>query len=339
MKRLLFILVILLVGVNATTQAQDIPTPQSIIFETDMGNDIDDAMALDILYKNMDANRINLLGISVHKNNPHAAEFIDIMNNWYGHKRIPIGVNTAAVTDMGAMDYCTEVCAMNDKDGMALFNRSKKPKFEEAVEMYRRILSAQDDKSVVIVTVGFSTTMAALLKSQADNYSAMSGKELVERKVKYFSIMAGEFDNQDHREFNIEQDIEAAKYFFENSPVPFVVTPFKLGTQVLYPAKSIVEDFEWGVKHPFIEAYKSYKTMPYDCCTFDVIATYYACHPETENLTLSEEGEVEIYDGGKTRFIPKKDGRFRILTANEEQCSKIREYFISTLTTKPRSLR
>ena len=338
MKRLLFIFGLLLSGINYTIHAQEIPSPQSIIFETDMGNDIDDAMALDILYKNMDQDRINLLGISVHKNNPHAAEFIDIMNNWYGHKRIPIGVNTSSVTDMGAMDYCTKVCAMNDKDGMALFERSKKPKFEEAVEMYRRILAEQDDHSVVIVTVGFSTTMAALLKSPADNYSAMTGKELVEKKVKYFSIMAGEFENTDHREFNIEQDLEAAKYFFENSPVPFIVTPFKLGTQVLYPAKSILNDFEWGRKHPFIEAYKNYLTMPYNCCTFDVIATYYACFPETENLTLSEEGEVEIYDDGKTRFTAKKGGRFRILSANEEQCRKIQEYYISTLTTKPKNI-
>ncbi len=339
MKRLLLAISLVISGLNFTAQAQETPFPTSIIFETDMGNDIDDAMALDILYKNMDSHNIDLLGISVHKNNPHAAEFIDIMNNWYGHKRIPIGVNTSCVTDMGCIDYCTKVCAMNDKDGMALFERSKKPRFEEAVDMYRRLLAEQDNKSVVIVTVGFSTTMAALLKSEGDNHSPLSGRELVEKKVKYFSIMAGEFENQDHREFNIEKDVEAAKYFFENSPVPFVVTPFKLGTQILYPAKSILNDFEWGMKHPFVEAYKNYLEMPYDCCTFDVIATYYACFPNTENLTLSEEGEVEIYDDGKTRFIPKKEGRFRILSATAEQCKKIREYFIETVTTRPKNLR
>ena len=339
MKRLLLAFTLASFGLGLQAQAQDIPTPTSVIFETDMGNDIDDAMALDILYKNMDAHNIDLLGISVHKNNPHAAEFIDIMNNWYGHKRIPIGVNTACVTDMGCIDYCTKVCAMNDKDGMALFERSKKPKFEEAVDMYRRLLSAQDDKSVVIISVGFSTTMAALLKSGADQNSALTGRELVEKKVKYFSIMAGEFENQDHREFNIEQDVESAKYLFENIPVPVVITPFKLGTQVLFPASSILNDFEWGVKHPFVEAYKNYLKMPYDCCTFDVIATYYACFPESKNLTLSEEGEIEIFDGGKTRFTPKKDGRYRILSANAEQCAKIREYFIKTVTTRPKSIK
>ena len=50
--------------------AENKVTPQAIIFETDMGNDIDDAMALDLLFKNMDQGNIKLLGVSVHKNNP-----------------------------------------------------------------------------------------------------------------------------------------------------------------------------------------------------------------------------------------------------------------------------
>ena len=98
MKKLL--LLVLLLGLGYTsTFAQAQKKPQSIIFETDMGNDIDDALALDILFKNMDQGNINLLGIGVHKNNPHSAEYIDIMRVWYGYKNIPIGVNAKWITD------------------------------------------------------------------------------------------------------------------------------------------------------------------------------------------------------------------------------------------------
>ena len=205
---------------------------QAVIFETDMGNDIDDAMALDLLLKKHEQGVINLLGVSVHKNNPCAAEFIDIMRRWYGHADIPIGVSCVTVAECD--DYTTRVCRMKDENGKPLFARSRRPNYEEAVAMYRRLLSKQEDGSVVIVSVGFSTTVAALLKSGSDRYSELTGRELVARKVKFFSVMGGEFEMKNYSEYNIVNDIPAAQYFFDNTPVPVVITPFKLGTRVQY---------------------------------------------------------------------------------------------------------
>ena len=334
MKKLL--LFIALLGICTTISAQQ-KQPQAIIFETDMGNDIDDAMALDILFKNMDQGNINLLGIGVHKNNPHSAEYIDIMRVWYGYKNIPIGVNAKWITDLNCNDYCTKVCKMTNSDGKPLFERSKNPKYEDAVEMYRRLLSKQEDGSVVIVTVGFSTTIAELLQSKPDKYSKLSGMELVAKKVKYFSVMAGEFVQANMKEYNVWNDLIATKYFFDKSPVPMVITPWILGNQVVYPGKSIAEDFNWGKPHPMVEGYKSYLKMPYDRQTWDVIAAYYACHPDHDAFTLGEPGEVKVVDQGKTVFTPKADGRFRILVPSEQQREKILNYFKETLTTKPKN--
>ena len=61
-----------------------------VIFETDMGNDIDDALALDLLYKGMDAGHIRLIGVSLNKRSSTSFEFIDLMNTWYGYPDIPI---------------------------------------------------------------------------------------------------------------------------------------------------------------------------------------------------------------------------------------------------------
>ena len=49
---------ILLLALSATTTAQ-----KNIIFETDMGNDVDDALAIDMLYKYHSSGRINLMAI------------------------------------------------------------------------------------------------------------------------------------------------------------------------------------------------------------------------------------------------------------------------------------
>jgi hypothetical protein len=62
-----------------------------IIFETDIGNDVDDALALDMIYKYVDKKQINLLAISSNKDCEYSTEFIHIMNNWYGYPQIPIG--------------------------------------------------------------------------------------------------------------------------------------------------------------------------------------------------------------------------------------------------------
>ncbi len=337
MKKLLLILSLAAVCCTTTVAARG--RGQAVIFETDMGNDIDDVMALDLLFKNMDRGVIDLIGISVHKNNPHAAEFIDIMRNWYGYRKVPIGINTRCVTDTECVDYATEVCRMTDTDGRPLFARSEKPKYEESVDMYRRLLASQPDKSVVVITVGFSTTMADLLHSGPDRHSKLSGRELVERKVKYFSVMAGEFAKENYAEYNVWNDAESARCFFDESPVPMVITPFTIGTQICYPGRSIAEDFDWGRPHPMVEAYKAYAEMPYDRPTWDIIAACYACIPDSDMFSLSDSGEVTIVGKGVTVFEPNAKGRYRILDATPEQRQKILRHFIRELTTKPRRMK
>ena len=63
-----------------------------VIFETDIGNDIDDALALDMLYKYMDQSKIDLLAVMLNKCAPAPAEFMDIMGTWYGYSDIPVGL-------------------------------------------------------------------------------------------------------------------------------------------------------------------------------------------------------------------------------------------------------
>ena len=54
------------------------PEPVRLIVETDMGNDIDDALAFDLIYKAMDDGRADLLAIGNHKLSPTATDYIDI---------------------------------------------------------------------------------------------------------------------------------------------------------------------------------------------------------------------------------------------------------------------
>ena len=88
MKKLL--LVVLALFTLSTVEAAK--KPIKIIFDTDMGNDVDDVIALDMLYKYQDEGVIDLLGILSSKREGGSVKFIDAMNTLYGYPNIPIGI-------------------------------------------------------------------------------------------------------------------------------------------------------------------------------------------------------------------------------------------------------
>ena len=64
---------LLLAGTGCGSRsAAPAPEPIRLIVETDMGNDIDDALAFDLIYKAMDDGRVDLLAIGNHKLSPTA---------------------------------------------------------------------------------------------------------------------------------------------------------------------------------------------------------------------------------------------------------------------------
>ena len=186
---------LLLAGTGCGSRsAAPAPEPIRLIVETDMGNDIDDALAFDLIYKAMDDGRVDLLAIGNHKLSPTATDYIDILNTWYGYPDIPLAQSPTPVLNDHAPDYTAAVCAMTREDGSPAFARSKTPEqIEDPVTLYRRTLAAQPDRSVTVLSLGFATELAKLLDSPADDISPLTGRELVARKVKTLSIMAGSY--------------------------------------------------------------------------------------------------------------------------------------------------
>ena len=72
--------------------------PVPVIFDTDMGNDIDDALALAMLHALQSRGEINLVAVTVTKDNPWAGRYVSAVNTFYGRAGIPIGVVKNGVT-------------------------------------------------------------------------------------------------------------------------------------------------------------------------------------------------------------------------------------------------
>lgn len=201
----------------------------NVIFETDLGNDVDDALAMDMLFKYADAGKINLLGIGINKNGSASGEFADILCNWYHHTEVPIAVvENGAFCDNDGVNYAAAVCRLDKEDGSPMFARYRKSfeELPEAVAWYRKTLAGMPDNSVTIVSVGFSTNLARLLRSEGDELSPLSGKELIIKKVKRLVTMAGRFDLPGSKEYNIIRDVPSAKSVFEGWPTEIVTSPF-----------------------------------------------------------------------------------------------------------------
>ena len=196
--------------------------PVKLIFDTDMGNDVDDALALAMLHSLESRGESELLAITLTKDNSEVAPYVDAINTFYGRGEIPIGITNSGVTP--EKSRFTGVTLEID-GGQYIYPHDLQlgDSAPYAVPLLREILANQPDQSVVIVQVGFSTNLAQLLDTRADEHSDLEGVELISRKVKHISIMAGTFtpiNNETHLEYNIVQDISSAQKLAEEWPTP-----------------------------------------------------------------------------------------------------------------------
>jgi inosine-uridine nucleoside N-ribohydrolase len=316
--------------------------PVSLIFDTDMGNDIDDALALGLIHSLESRGECKLLAVTLTKDNPYAAPFVDLVNTFYGRGDIPIGVVGGGVTPEDG-NYLKQTLTAKDKSGQPYYSYDllKADQAPEAVSLLRKILAEQPDQSVVIVQVGFSTNLARLLDSGPDDVSPMGGKALAERKVRLLSMMGGAFQDIDGKpfsEYNINQDIPSAKKLFEEWPGQIVASGFEIGNTILYPAESITLDYVYVPYHPLRVAYEYYLNFPYDRQTWDLTSVLYAVRPNRNYFGVSSAGQVDVDPKTcVTGFTEKADGKHRYLRVDDHQRKRIAELFTHLCSQPPQT--
>src|SRR5262245_30909216 len=99
---ILVVIIAVLVCGSHFTHGQSPREPARIIFDTDMGNDVDDVMALALLHALQSRGECRLLAVTLTKNDPLAGPFVDAINTFYGRGDIPIGVRREGGTREGS---------------------------------------------------------------------------------------------------------------------------------------------------------------------------------------------------------------------------------------------
>jgi inosine-uridine nucleoside N-ribohydrolase len=323
-----------LIVMTSFANAQPVP----LIYDTDMGNDIDDALALAVIHTLESRGECKLIGVTLTKDNRWAAPYVDLVNTFYGRGDIPIGaVRAGKEPEDGA--YIRPVAEKKSPGGGPLYphDLTDGRQAPEAVALLRRLLAAQPDGAVVIAQVGFSTNLARLLDSKADSHSALAGRDLVARKVRLLSVMGGAFPSV-MAEYNIKVDQPASAKVFADWPTPIEVSGFEIGQTILYSAASIENDFSYVEHHPVADAYRHFQKMPYDRETWDLTAVLQAVRPNRNYFGLSRPGTIRVDGEGLTHFAPSEEGKHRFLTVSEEQRIRVSAILEQLASEPPRRM-
>ncbi|MCC8154051.1 MAG: nucleoside hydrolase [Tannerellaceae bacterium] len=284
--------------------------PIPVILDTDVGNDIDDVLAMQMLFNYEKEGLIDLLGITISKSNPYSVEYIDAYCGLNNRWDMPLGYayNGVNPEDGGYLRQTLDTII----DGQKILHprRSLQSEIPEGYKLQRKLLAEQPDNSVVFIAIGPETNLARLLLSEPDEYSESDGVALVAQKVKFLSVMGGLYGNEfDFPEWNIVQDLEAARILFDKWPTELIASGWELGNKLLYPHQSILNDFSQGYKHPLCVSYKIYDTMPYDRQTWDLTSVLYAIEPDRNYFDLSPQRNYYDRPGRVLSFLPFGAGK------------------------------
>ena len=295
-----------------------------IIYDCDMGSSTDDLFALMMLYRYMDMHRCTLLGVIVDRMDRANADAVDVMNNYYGYPDIPIGLETHGVEAPRVFIPYHNVAYARTTDAEPIFKRTvgDEGTYLEGYKLYRKLLAAQTDKSVTIASVGFLTCLARLMESGPDEYSPLSGLELMQQKVKAIYLMGGVFGDSFEHDYNVTAAIRYSQVFFNKLPkdIDIVFSPGEVGDPLYYSAETIISDMDWTDRHPIKWIYQFLNEDKFQKM-WDPLAVIQAVEGD-ELFSLSERGWVALTPTGETIFTPDPKGNARYQLPGDARWSK-----------------
>ncbi|MEL6106036.1 MAG: nucleoside hydrolase [Planctomycetota bacterium] len=285
-----------------------------IIFDTDMAGDCDDAGALAVLHVLADRGETEILAIVTNRKCAAGVSggACDAINTFYGRPDIPIGT---------------------DKDGAkfrwnkpstytpALFeefshNSPVDAEMPDALTVYRKTLAAAEDGSVVICSVGALSNLEDLLHSQGDEHTRLSGKELIQRKVRRTVVMGGHFPRSAKPETNIRLDPPASVAVVHQWPGPILWQGFEIGSALHCGATLKDLPKEHPVRRAFeLRPYLGGFAIDQGKPAHDQAAVLLAVRGiEQEYWVVSENGRVVVDSDGHTEWKPDRRGRHRYVS-------------------------
>lgn len=222
------LLCLLLSAVSAISQLQEPVAPVNIIIDSDMTLDADDVGDHAVLWGLAARGEVKVVGIIASSANDFSAPAMRAIANYYGHPEVPVGAHKGATPTMESSafsPYTQQITNQFGTPGDTRFN------YPDAVTVYRQVLANAPNSSVYIVANGYFQPLRALLQSQPDGISPLTGTQLVAQKVKRFVCSGGMFPAGQEHNFRVDPD--AASFVFANWPGEIVSVGSEVGGDVV----------------------------------------------------------------------------------------------------------
>lgn len=299
---MLRILIVAVLGFSLNTFAQK----PKIIFDTDIGPDYDDVGALAMLHAFADNGECELLGTMASNNYPNIVPVLSVINSYFHRPELPIGMVQGKSVALPAWQKWDSVIVAKYPHRLKSNGEA-----EDAVALYRKLLAAQPDGSVTIVTVGFLTNMANLLKSGPDTYSPLDGVALVKRKVAKLICMAGAFPSG--KEFNVEKDAQASQYAFGYWPTQIYFSGWEIGKDILSGLPLVNSAIQNSpVKDAFAISIPKSNEDVNGRKSWDQTAVLMAVHG-IERYYAHVPGKIIVHEDGSNEWDARTTGHFYVV--------------------------
>ena len=289
-------------------------TPIGVVYNTSMTRP-DAALALAAMYLGELKRESHMGAVCVVGAGFNAALFCDIIGKMYsfGQKNGNQALAVGLAIEPGVPDSPMVKTAVEHNYPRTL-QRVQDTSLPEAVLRNGVIFNTD---SVVILS-GPATYLAKSLDLQGT-------KDLYKARVKRLVIV--DSPTQD-------KDAAALRKVIAEWPTPIFFSPKAVGDALLFPGANLDRAFAWAQPHPIVDAYKAYKTMPYDAPLYDLAATHYAVHPDSGFFTLSASGNVVRADDGSMRFVPGS-GNVKAIAIDPAKKADLLAALITASTEKP----
>jgi len=176
---------------ESATGATDRPV---IIFDTDMGSDVDDAGALASLHRLADLGEVEIAGVIFSSGkNRFGVGVCDAINTWYGRGNLPLGQYQRNDVGDPQNSYSRQVATATN-----VFHHDVIDQAPDLVKVYKQALRSARDGTVTILTVGHPHGLVWLLRDA-------EGAGLVSKKVSRWVAM-GDTPEKPARDWNLGEN-------------------------------------------------------------------------------------------------------------------------------------
>lgn len=300
------VLFLLLLTASVIVNAEETAEPEPFIIDTDFSSDVDDALAISTAMWFQDNKLADIRGVALCTTSARGCWAMSALLGQHGKWNIPIANDWDDGIVIGSKYHL----------GMTNNYPYQEEHFTDTVNYYRMLL-ASSAEPINIVTLGQLTNISALLNSEPDVHSPLSGVALVQQKVKTLYILgckangtpenniwyAGE-NYGNNKWYGTTGVTDAAINVAKNWPGRVVFMTSELGG--LFNVGQFFKEEDRGKKDILTNALKDYGALDTGAMAFDPMGIYIAMLDA--NNMLSEKGldvvpgTMRIYGNGSSSF-------------------------------------